>query len=122
MIENINTKPTYTETQAQLFKLLAHPVRIGILTLLRDGEHCVCHIEAHLGLRQSAISQQLALLREADLVQDRRDGWNIFYRVSNPAVYAILDSAAEFSGQAYEPLSNNEVHCCCPDCSSKSQN
>ena len=122
MIENTTTKPTYTETQAQLFKLLAHPVRIGILTLLRDGEHCVCHIEAHLGLRQSAISQQLALLREAGLVQDRRDGWNIFYRVSDPALYAILDSAAEFSGQAYEPLIINEVHCCCPHCASKSQN
>lgn len=122
IIEKTTTKPTYTETQAQLFKLLAHPVRLGILTLLRDGEHCVCHIEAHLGLRQSAISQQLALLREAGLVQDRRDGWNIFYRVSNPAVYAILDSAAEFNGQGYEPVSQDKVHCCCPDCSSKSQN
>jgi len=120
MIENTTTKPTYTETQAQLFKLLAHPVRIGILSLLRDGEHCVCHLEAYLGIRQSAISQQLALLREAGLVQDRRDGWNVFYRVSDPSVFSILDSAANLTGQSFEPPSSKQVHCCCPHCSPKS--
>jgi len=60
---------------AGLFKTLMHPARLEILEILRDGEHCVCHIEAVLGYRQAYISQQLSVLREAGLVQDRRDGW-----------------------------------------------
>ncbi|MRS04979.1 ArsR family transcriptional regulator, partial [bacterium] len=46
------------ELQAQIYKVLTHPVRLAILEILRDGEHCVCHMEAYLGLRQAYISQQ----------------------------------------------------------------
>ncbi len=66
------------EAQVKIYKALAHPTRLAILDLLRDGEHCVCHLEAFLGLRQAYISQQLLILREAGLVQDRRDGWYFF--------------------------------------------
>ncbi len=76
------------ERQAQLFKLLTHPVRLAILDILRDGEHCVCHMEAYLGYRQAYISQQVAVLREAGLIHDRRDGWNIYYRVTDPRVFS----------------------------------
>ena len=78
---------------AVLFKLLSHPSRLAILQVLRDGEECVCHMEAALGLRQAYISQQLMVLRQAGLVADRREGWNIFYRVVKPEVYALLDAA-----------------------------
>ena len=81
------------ETQAKLFKALMHPTRLAILDILRNGEQCVCHMEAVLGLRQAYISQQLMILRESDLVQDRRDGWNIFYRVVKPEIYEIIDLA-----------------------------
>ncbi|HTX78948.1 MAG TPA: metalloregulator ArsR/SmtB family transcription factor, partial [Longilinea sp.] len=67
------------EAESQLFKLLTHPARLAILDILRDGEHCVCHMEAYLGYRQAYLSQQLAILREGGLLQDRREGWNIFY-------------------------------------------
>ena len=83
------------EAQAQLLKVLTHPARLAILNILRDGEHCVCHMEAYLGYRQAYISQQLAVLREAGLIQDRRDGWNIFYRV-RPA--GDLQSAGRGAG------------------------
>ena len=66
-----------------LFKACGHPVRLQILeVLLRDGEACVCHLEAHLGQRQAAISQHLAKLRQVGLVTDRRDGWNVYYSVA----------------------------------------
>jgi DNA-binding transcriptional ArsR family regulator len=81
------------EDAAALFKLLSHPSRLAILQVLRDGEQCVCHMEAALGLRQAYISQQLMMLRQAGLVTDRREGWNIFYRVVRPEVYALLDAA-----------------------------
>lgn len=106
------------ESQAKLFKALMHPARLAILDILREGEHCVCHMEAVLGYRQAYISQHLMVLREAGLVQDRREGWNIFYRVSQPEVYAILDAAARLTGGL--PLSTlvyaTPKACTCPKC------
>ena len=81
------------EDTAALFKLLSHPSRLAILQVLRDGEECVCHMEAALGLRQAYISQQLMVLRQAGLVTDQREGWNVYYRVVKPEVYALLDAA-----------------------------
>ncbi len=104
------------EAHAQLLKVLTHPTRLAILSILRDGEHCVCHMEAHLGFRQAYISQQLAILREAGLVQDRRDGWNIFYRVTDPKIYSILDSVQAVVGEDSSPSSKESVQCACPMC------
>src|SRR5512136_1487799 len=78
---------------AALFKTLMHPTRLALLEILRQGEECVCHMEATLGLRQAYISQQLSVLREAGLVSVRRDGWNIFYQVTRPEVYDVMDAA-----------------------------
>jgi ArsR family transcriptional regulator len=105
------------ETQeANLLKLLAHPVRIAILKILRKEEACVCHMEATLGYRQAYLSQQLAVLREAGIISDRRDGWNIFYQIQDPQVFDILDISAKFlhSGSSEIPL--KPVNCPCPKC------
>jgi len=117
MITDPETQTSVYEAPAQLLKLLAHPARLAILNILRDGEHCVCHLEAHLNLRQAYISQQLMLLREAGLIEDRRDGWNVFYRVSDARVFAVLDAAG-----AGLPAANGAppapVDCPCPHCKS----
>lgn len=76
-----------------LFKALAHPKRMAILEQLQQGEQCVCEIEEALDLRQSYVSQQLAVLREAGLVCFRRDGWNVWYRIARPEVYTLLELA-----------------------------
>jgi DNA-binding transcriptional ArsR family regulator len=108
------------DNSAKLFKALMHPVRLAILDILRDGEACVCHIEAALGQRQAYISQQLSVLREAGLVQDRRDGWNVHYRVVQPQVYALLDVALTMVGG--QPGKRKVAHgveldnCPCPRC------
>ncbi len=107
------------ESSARLFKTLMHPARLEILDVLRDGEHCVCHIEAALGYRQAYISQQLMVLREAGLVQDRRDGWNMFYRVVQPAVYEVIDAALRTMGKsktATRRRSSQVATCTCPTC------
>ncbi len=106
------------EAQAQLLKVLTHPARLSILNILRDGEHCVCHMEAHLGYRQAYISQQLMVLRDAGLIQDRRDGWNVFYHVAQPKVFTILSAVEQVLGMeshAEEP--RKAVFCSCPKCS-----
>lgn len=116
MIDNPPPESQPFEAQAQLLKVLTHPARLAILSILRDGEHCVCHMEAHLGFRQAYISQQLAILREAGLIQDRRDGWNIFYRVADPKVYSILDAVQAVVGEDNSPSPKEPVHCPCPMC------
>ncbi len=108
------------EKSARLFKTLMHPARLEILDILRDGEHCVCHIEAALGYRQAYISQQLSVLREAGLVQDRRDGWNVHYRVTKPQVFALLDVAHVMVGGVRPSARRTRTmpNCSCPQCSS----
>ncbi len=108
------------EDTAALFKLLSHPSRLAILQVLRDGEECVCHLEATLRLRQAYISQQLMVLRQAGLVTDRREGWNVFYRVARPEVYALLDAALATVQPVGAPMQLFRHHkpaaCPCPKC------
>lgn len=116
MIQETKNSVQPYEVHAQLFKLLTHPVRLAILDILRDGEHCVCHMEAYLGYRQAYISQQIAVLREAGLIQDRRDGWNIFYRVTDPRIYSVLDTIQEITGQSTVSYKREGIDCPCPHC------
>jgi len=80
---------------SDLLRLIAHPARLEILNLLREGEICVCQMEARLGYRQAFISQHLMALREAGLVANRRQGWKVFYRPLRPGLFGLLDIAAE---------------------------
>jgi len=109
------------EAQAQIFKVLTHPARIAILELLREGEECVCHMESHLGLRQAYISQQLAVLREGGLIQDRRDGWNIFYRVVDTRIYEVLDAVQRITGRETPDVHRAGFRCSCPRCTAEQQ-
>jgi DNA-binding transcriptional ArsR family regulator len=106
------------EGSARLFKALMHPARLEILDLLREGEQCVCHLEATLGQRQAYISQQLSVLREAGIVQDRRDGLNVHYRVTQPQVFALLDVAIAMTGGKPGKRKIKRSDCSCPRCTS----
>ena len=116
MMQDLISRVEPFDAQAQVFKVLTHPARIAILEILRNGEHCVCHMEAHLGLRQAYISQQLAVLREAGLIQDRRDGWNIYYRVVDTRIYELLDCVQKITGQETPDVNQADFHCTCPRC------
>ena len=110
------------QPQARLFKALMHPARLAILDILRDGEHCVCHLEHMLGYRQAYISQQLSVLRENGLVLDRRDGLNIYYHTADPQIYTLIDLSAQLTGNPTRLLySSSRQHsrstCPCPQCS-----
>ena len=78
------------DRQAELFRALSHPVRLRIMDILARQESCVCHLTALLGQRQPYVSQQLAILREAGLVSDRREGTLIYYRPADEHLAAIL--------------------------------
>ena len=76
--------------KAELFKALAHPARIRILELLRDGEKSVTELQLGLGIEGTTVSQQLAILRMKNLVDTRRSGNMIYYRLRDPKVNDLL--------------------------------
>jgi DNA-binding transcriptional ArsR family regulator len=127
---NVSDKPTdgYLQ-QAELYRALAHPVRLRILDVLSRQEACVCHLTAILHQRQPYVSQQLALLRAANLVTDHREGTIIYYRIRYGILADLLSlgkQAGAMDGQA-QPLAPQSApdgpvpNCPCPRCLEKSQ-
>ena len=71
-------------------KLLANEDRLLLLCQLSQGEKCVGELEVQLGIRQPTLSQQLGVLRGEGVVDSRRQGKNIYYSVTDPALLEIL--------------------------------
>jgi ArsR family transcriptional regulator len=82
---------TLQNFKAELFKALAHPLRIRILELLRQGEKSVTEMQQALSVEGSTVSQQLAILRMKNLVDTRKEGNLIFYRYRDAQVGELLD-------------------------------
>ena len=103
--------------EAELFKALGHPVRLQILSVLAQEEACVCHLEARLKMRQAYLSQQLAVLREAGVVAERRMGPYVYYRARRPQVGELIDFVRRFAGSAHLGVPEIEPSACsCPRC------
>lgn len=113
------TSQMTNDASVTLLKALASLARQKILVLLRNGEHCVCHLEAHLGYRQAYLSQQLRVLKDAGLIEDRREGWNVYYRVLDPKIFDVLDQVLALSGQAPIEIETPKEGCPCPQCNAK---
>jgi DNA-binding transcriptional ArsR family regulator len=73
-----------------LMKVMANADRLMLLCQLSQGEKSVGELETILDIRQPTLSQQLTVLREAELVATRRDGKSIFYRVSSKSALALM--------------------------------
>ena len=68
---------------SRLFKALGDETRLRVVALLSHGELCVCHIEAALGLSQPTASRHLSVLRSAGVVEPRREGTWVYYRLAS---------------------------------------
>ena len=96
--------------KAELFKALSHPTRIRILEFLCQGEMSVSRLQARLGAEGSTVSQQLAILRMKNLVDTRREGTAIYYRLRDPQINDLLDAARRiFEAHVIQLQSMNEV-------------
>ena len=80
---------------ADLFKIFGDTTRVKILYALLESEMCVCAIADLLGMTQSAISHQLRILKDADLVAKRREGKTIYYHLSDDHVRTIVAQGFE---------------------------
>lgn len=99
------------QSKAELFQILSHPVRLQILDALRRQPCCVCHLQALTHRPQAYVSQQLKVLREAGLVVDEKEGQNVYYRLCDQDVTALLSDTLE-------PVETSIVlaECTCPKC------
>ncbi len=90
-------------------KALAHPSRLMMLDALADGERCVCELQEVVGSSMPTVSRHLAQMRNAGIVNARRDGNQVFYHLTCPCVMrmfpcldAVTRSEAERMAQTVE--------------------
>lgn len=95
------TRPIH-DVKAEFFRVLGHPVRVRILELLRDGEQAVGSLQAALGIDSSGTSQHLGALRRLGVLESRRDGTSVFYRVKDPRTFQLLEVARQILTSRYE--------------------
>jgi DNA-binding transcriptional ArsR family regulator len=88
-------RPTLQVFKADFFRALAHPVRIRILETLGEGDRSVQELQQALGLDQPIVSQQLAILRNKNIVVAGKDGTMVRYALSDPLITRLLAVARE---------------------------
>ena len=104
------------QAQARVLQVLAHPTRLRLLSALEDGEQCVCHLTTLLRRRQAYVSQQLMFLRRAGLLEDRKEGARVYYRIKDPSLLPVL-KALNVTGARQKAGSRKTVAGCpCPQC------
>lgn len=85
------------DKRLKLLRCMADGTRLSILTLLRDGERCVCEIFKELGKEQSLISHHLAYMRKCGMVSFRRDGKKMMYKLADPSLSVLLEQVEKLS-------------------------
>lgn len=91
---HVRSDPVYV-VKARLFRVLGHPVRIRILELLSEGERTVGDLQAELQVDSSGTSQHLATLRQQGVLESRRAGTSVYYRIRDPRVIQLLAVAKQ---------------------------
>ncbi|MEX2105913.1 MAG: metalloregulator ArsR/SmtB family transcription factor [Solirubrobacterales bacterium] len=88
--------------KAEFFRTLGHPARVGVLELLKDGEMTVGDLQAELGIDSSGASQHLSAMRRQGILEARKEGTSVFYRVRDPRIFQMLESARQVIGSHLE--------------------
>ena len=79
------------EKQADIAKAIAHPVRVAVLEFVKGGEQCVCDIAEAVGTERSNLSKHLSVMVNAGVLQSRKEGLKVMYRIKTPCVLKFLD-------------------------------
>jgi len=83
--------PDVLDRAAAVIKCLGHPLRLRLLEALERHERTVSELQDYAGASQAVVSQQLAALKARGIVDARRAGTFVYYRIVEPKVYSILD-------------------------------
>lgn len=90
------------EMISNVFKALGHPARIKILLLLQDRPLCVSNIIEALGMEQSNTSQHLNVLKNEGLVESRKEGLNVIYKIRTDTVFDLIQGSGKILLQGLE--------------------
>jgi ArsR family transcriptional regulator, virulence genes transcriptional regulator len=93
------------ELHAEVCKTMSNPKRLEIINILRNGEKSVDELAKDMGIRMANLSQHLAVMRSKGIVQTRRDGLKIYYKIANPKVVKACDIMREV---LLEQLASNQ--------------
>jgi DNA-binding transcriptional ArsR family regulator len=74
------------QKQAQVAQAIGHPLRLGIIDFLKDGEQCVCDIAEHIGSERSNVSRHLSVMVAAGVLEHRKEGLKVIYRLKCPCI------------------------------------
>lgn len=94
-------QPIYV-AKAEFFRVLGHPARVRILELLREGERGVGELQAELNLDSSGTSQHLGVLRRQGVLESRKEGTSVYYRVRDPRTFQLLEVARQILTSSLE--------------------
>ena len=83
------------EMQARVIGALAHPIRVAIVELLKDGEVCVCEIAERIGAERSNTSRHLSVMLKAGVLKTRKDGLQVYYSLRTPCILNFLVCATQ---------------------------
>ncbi len=93
------------EKQAEIAKAIAHPLRIAIVSFLKDGEQCVCDIARHIGAERSNVSRHLSVMVKAGLLEYRKEGLKVIYKLK---CVCIVDFFSCVSNVLKQQVRDNE--------------
>jgi len=96
------------DSAAELFRQMSDPVRVRIFWLLSHREECVINISAMLGMSSPAVSHHLRQLKECGIIESRRDGKEVYYRVSDDERGMLLHNAVEKITEIACPLESSD--------------
>ena len=90
-----DTERKVYEMKARVLRALAHPIRLAVVDFLVEGEQCVCDIAEQVGAQRSNVSRHLAVMVNAGVLESRKDGLKVIYRLRTPCVASCLSCTAE---------------------------
>lgn len=86
---------TIEDMYVRIYKALAHPIRIKIVRMLRDGPQCVCILNENVEFSQSNLSQHLKILKDAGILKTEKDGIRILYSIKDEEVKNLLETTGK---------------------------
>lgn len=104
-------KPDVFKKRASIIKAMAHPSRLAMLHDLAAGEKCVCDLRDLVGADISTVSKHLTVMKKAGLVDDRKEGLRVYYRLRVPCILDFM-SCVEAVLQSEGAPKRNKKSCC----------
>ncbi|WP_461205710.1 ArsR/SmtB family transcription factor [Clostridium sp. DL1XJH146] len=95
------------EVYVKIFKALAHPIRINIIKMLKDGSRCVCELNELVEYSQSNLSQHLKILKDVGILKAHKEGLKIIYCIKDERCIELLDLAQQMTMDRIKALNKN---------------